>query len=201
MENSLQTQVQERVLNLLKNKFGQHLPAPVYEDVMNKFERFPDVDLIEDTPENFKLENVTLCSHERNRVFWQNPVEYVNDLVKRYAPGTPQAAALPSRLETRVWAMTEMEFLEALNNQSLSLKDRQAIAAAREKQPNPEKDYIERMAAASSLEEKERIYREHNKIKDPKEVEAERQKHLAFLKDESVDTLDKLDAIAAGGKE
>lgn len=168
---------------------------------MGKFERFPDVELTDDTPENFKLENARLCNQERNSVFWQNPVEYVADLVKRYAHGTKETAASPTQLEKRVWAWSEDEFMKALTNPDLSLKDRQAIAAVREKMPNPERDYVERMAAATSLVERERIYREHNRIRDPKEVEAERQKHLAFLKDESVDTLDKLDAIAVGGKE
>lgn len=198
MENlSLQRQVQERVLNLLKGKFGHHLPQPVYEDIMRTFEAFPDVDLTDDMPDNFKLENVVLGSHQRNSKCQYNPVQLVDGLVERYAPGTPAAAAMPSRLETRVWAWSEDEYIKALTNPDLSLKDRQAIAAAWEKKPNPEMEYIERMTAAATLEEKERIYREHNGIKDPKEVEAERQKRLAYLKDERIDTLDKLDAIAA----
>lgn len=200
---SLQSQVQERVLNLLKSKFGQHLPIPVYDDIMRTFDAFPDVDLINDTPDNFKLENVVLGSHERNSTCQLNPAQLVDKLVKQYAPGAPAAVAMPSRLETRVWAMKESEYLQLLRSPDLALKDRQAIAAAWEKKPNPEAEYIERMTAATTLEEKGRIYREYNGEKDPKELEAERKKQVDYLKDESINTLDKLDAIAAtaGGKE
>lgn len=202
MENlSLQTQVYEQTLNRLKEKFGHALPALVYEDIQRTFEAFPDVDLTDDTPDNFKLENVVLSSHERNSRCTFNPVELVDDLVKRYAPGTPEAATMPSRLEVRVWALGESEYIALLGNTDLSLKDRQAIVAAREKKPDPEAEYIKRMTAATSLEERERIDREYHGIRDPKEIEAERQKHLNYLQDESVDTLDKLDAIAAGDKE
>lgn len=196
MENStLRTDVQTRVLNQLKSKFGSTLPAPVNEDIMKTFSAFPDVELKAGVSyENFGLSDVVLTSSERGTSCHHNPEEIIKNLEKKYSEGSPAAVNMPTQLEVKVWAMDESNVFEFLQNTDIPAKTRLEVSEAWERKPDPEAEYLKRLSDDSlSLEEKLKMMREHDGEPDPAEIEAKQTARLDKLKDESLGTLEKLD--------
>ncbi|MFC3559532.1 hypothetical protein [Pedobacter jamesrossensis] len=196
MENStLKTEVQTRILNQLKNKFGTTLPAPVNDDIMKTFSAFPDIVLKANVnPDNFSLTDVVFTSAERGTSCQHNPEEIIKNLEKRYAPGSPEASKMPTQLEVKVWAMDESKVFDFLNNTDIPPATRLEVSEVWERKPNPEAEYIKNLSDNSlTLEERQKMIREHDGEPDPAELEAKTTERLNKLKDKELATLEKLD--------
>ncbi|MBC6109943.1 hypothetical protein ACFOG5_07790 [Pedobacter fastidiosus] len=162
---------------------------------MKTFSAFPDIELkASANPANFSLSDVILTSTERGTSCHHNPEEIIKNLEKKYAPGSPEAAKMPTQLEVKIWAKDESKLFDFLNNTNIPSATRLEVSEVWERKPDPEAEYVKKLSDNSlTLDERLKMIRDHDGEQDPAELQARQTERINQLNDDKISTLEKLD--------
>lgn len=180
----------------LEIRLGKDVPKRALDQFNQTLQIFPDLELIDEKRDSFDLKNVRLVSNARNSMRMGTAFDFIDNLQREFESG--ELDKQPTSLELKVWGLSQNDYEKLLLNDDLPIEQRNELMEAREKMPNPERDYIDALLDEQTplSERLEKVYT-NNEQKSPESITEAENERKGRLNSESIGILEKIDEILA----
>ncbi len=196
MEAEKLNTAKEMIKKALNERFNYNVPKRVQTMFDETLRIFPEMRQKNADTVFIDLSELELFNSETKRVCGFSVQRIINDLHRDYSDGTLETRVTP--FEQQIWKLTESEYAKLVTNEELPIEQRNQIADAWERRPNPEKELFEAaLNEETPLSDRLEMFYKYNDQTSPEtlaKIEAERK---ARITDASVSVSAKIDEILA----